>query len=208
MLVLNRWQEEVLAVKKAVAELLPVAEKAREVLVDAGKKGRSLEMELSLLTHSKASFEGVMTAVHMESSAARVECAPFRWNRDEVLSKLKTLETEQAESVKVVFREATYGSSLKPKSFRTENFQGLEKVFADLKHKAAKITGGLKRSSSEFTNCTRREIASRVALLSHRLNVREDSSVELSMSVLSTSTATSGTGASTPPGPRSKQVPQ
>lgn len=60
---------------KAVADLLPVAEKAHEVWVGAEKRVRSLEMKLSLVQHREASFDETVTAVNKELSVARVGCA-------------------------------------------------------------------------------------------------------------------------------------
>lgn len=78
-----------------------VAENARDVRVDAEKKVRLLEMVLSLLKHKKELFDGDMTAAYKELSTARDECASLSWNREEVLSKLKTLETDLEESLKI-----------------------------------------------------------------------------------------------------------
>lgn len=54
VVVLGGLQEEVLAVKRPVAELSPVSEKARDVYVNAKKKVRSLGMKFLLLKHKKA----------------------------------------------------------------------------------------------------------------------------------------------------------
>lgn len=61
--------------------------------VTAKKNVRSLHMELSMIKDTKASLEVAMTAISKELSTARVERATLRWNRDEVLLKMKTLET-------------------------------------------------------------------------------------------------------------------
>lgn len=61
--VLNSLHEEVLAVTEAVADLLPVAEKAREVRVDAKKRVRSAEVELTFLKNREASFDGTTTSL-------------------------------------------------------------------------------------------------------------------------------------------------
>lgn len=52
-------QGEVLAAKKAVAELSPIAEKTGDTRVDVGKNVHSCEMELSLLRHREALFDGL-----------------------------------------------------------------------------------------------------------------------------------------------------
>lgn len=70
--VLDGLQEEVLAVKKAVAELFAAAEKVRDVRLDTVKKVRSPETELRMHKHEEAQFEGTMNAVSKDFSAARV----------------------------------------------------------------------------------------------------------------------------------------
>lgn len=55
-----------------------------------------------MLKHKEVSLEGAMNTVYKELSAARVECATLRRNRDALLSRLKTLETDLGKSLKVV----------------------------------------------------------------------------------------------------------
>lgn len=118
-----------MAVKRSVAELLTAGEKARCVRLDAQKKARSLEMELRLPKYREALFDGAISAVNKDLPTARVECASSRWNLDEVLSKLRTLETELRESVNVVSRRTTEGPSMMSKHFETTVAKGLEKIF-------------------------------------------------------------------------------
>lgn len=69
-------------------------EKSRSLRVDAEKKAHLAAMELSWIMHREKSFDETMVAVDMELSLARVGFAALRWNQDEVLSKLKALETD------------------------------------------------------------------------------------------------------------------
>lgn len=92
--VLDDPSEEVLAVKKTVSELFQIADKTRDARVEAEEKVNSLKIEFSLLKHRKPSFDEATNAVNKELSAARLECATLWWNRDEVLLKLKMLETD------------------------------------------------------------------------------------------------------------------
>lgn len=117
--VLGDLQEEVLAVKETVAELLPVAVRSLDVRVDAKKKFRSLETELSILKHKEASFDGAMNAGNKEVSAARLEYATLGWIRDEVLSRLKMLKTDLEKSLKVASEWTTDDSSTISKQLDT-----------------------------------------------------------------------------------------
>lgn len=48
---------------EALAEFLPAVEKPCNLLVDAGKKTRSAEIELSLVNYQENSFEKTVAAV-------------------------------------------------------------------------------------------------------------------------------------------------
>lgn len=87
---------------KYVAELLPNAENTRDVCVGAEMKVCLPHMELLLLKHKEASFNRAMSAVTKEPPAVRVECVTLRWNWNKVFSKLKVLETDLGESLKVL----------------------------------------------------------------------------------------------------------
>lgn len=126
--VLSCLQEEFLSFKKAVAKLLPVAEKGRSVRANAEKKVRSLDMESSMLKHKGALFNKAMTAVNKEMFVVKVECACLRWNREEALSKLKTLENGFRESLKNLSEETAEGSCMIQKQFETKMAKGLVKV--------------------------------------------------------------------------------
>lgn len=123
--VLGDLEEKGFTGKKAVAEILLVVKKARDVRLDAEKKVFSLEMKWSMLMHKKVLLDGALNAVNKELSSVWVECATLRWNRDEVLSRLKTLETHPGKSLKVVSERTTGGSWLMSKQFGTEVAQGL-----------------------------------------------------------------------------------
>lgn len=64
-----------MGVKKAVAQLLPAAEKARDLRLDADKKVRLLEIEFSILKHNEESFDRAMSTVNKKLCFARVKCA-------------------------------------------------------------------------------------------------------------------------------------
>lgn len=68
--------------------------KSRNLRVVAEKKVRSSNMELSFIKHREKSFDNPMAPFNKELYAARAEYAASRWNRVEVFSKLKVLETE------------------------------------------------------------------------------------------------------------------
>lgn len=105
-------QENVLTMEKAIAELLPVAKKARDLQMDAKKKICSLETELSLVKHRETFFTGAINAVNKKPFAAKVARAALRWILDEVLLKLKTLETELWEYLKGVSEWTTDDPSM------------------------------------------------------------------------------------------------
>lgn len=71
-----------------------------------------------------------MVAVNKRLSAVGAECAALRWSRNEVLSKLKTLETDLGELLKAVSEQTTDDSSIMSKQFETGVVQGLERTFA------------------------------------------------------------------------------
>lgn len=118
----------VLSVKVAVAEFLPVAEKARNVELDAEKGVRSLQMKFPVLNYRKSLFDGPMNAVDKELATARLKCATLRWNRNEVPSELKTVETDLGKFLKVVSERTTKGSSMISEQFKGEVAIGLEKI--------------------------------------------------------------------------------
>lgn len=81
--------------------MLPVPEKARDLRITAESRVCFLETELSMIKHREASFDGAVTTVNKELSAAQVECAVLLWSRDKALLKLKALETDIGKSLKV-----------------------------------------------------------------------------------------------------------
>lgn len=194
LVVLSGSQEEVLEAKEAAAELLPAVEKGCDLWVDSVKNFRSMEMELSLFKHRKASFDGAMAAVNKELLSARVECVTLGCIREEVLSKLKMLETDLGKSLKIVSERTTEGSSTMTKQFETEVARGPEMMFADFKYEAAKISGVVKTFLSESTEGAHTENKNIFPVLSNQLvSVRESSSDKPSTSVLSTSADAAGT---------------
>lgn len=64
-------------------------------------------MELSLLTDKESSFDWAPNAVNKELSAAEVECVALRRTRDEVLTRLKILETDLRNHLKIVSERTT-----------------------------------------------------------------------------------------------------
>lgn len=75
---------------------------------------------MSFCNHKKLSFDGFTTAVNERRLAAGVNCAVLQWNKDEKLSKLKTVETDLDEFLKIVSELATEGSLMLSKQFETE----------------------------------------------------------------------------------------
>lgn len=69
-----------------------------------------------------------MTAIQKNLSVARVEWVELQLNKDEVISKLKTIESDVVESLKVMLGQSTERSSLMSKQFEAEVDQGPEKV--------------------------------------------------------------------------------
>lgn len=100
-------------------------EKAKAELLPAVEKAHDLRVD----------FKKEVLLLEMELSLV-----------NEALSKLKTLEIDFGESV--VSERTTECSLLTSKQFETEVVQGFEKIFADIKNEAAKISGGFRTSLS------------------------------------------------------------
>lgn len=143
-----------------------------------------------MIKHREKSFEKSTEAVDKGVSAAKVECVALRLNLDEVVSKLKVLETDLGKSLKSLSEQTIESSTMMSKQFETEVTKGLERIFGEFKYVAAKISGKLESSSPESTLGTQLGIPNCIAMLSNRLaRVVEASSVK-------PSTFTSGATAS------------
>lgn len=102
--------------------------------MDAEKIAHSAEMDISLVKHRYKTLDDALAAVSKKLSAARVDWVALQWNRYEVLSKLKVLETDLGRSLKAVSERTTEGSLVTSKQFETEVTQGLERIFAVFKY--------------------------------------------------------------------------
>lgn len=107
--VLDDLQEKGFSFNKTIAELLPVVEMALDVRLDA-EKVCSMKMEFTMLKQEGALFNEAVNAVNRELSVSRVECAILLWNRDEILLRLKTLETDLGKFQNIVSGRNTEGS--------------------------------------------------------------------------------------------------
>lgn len=83
--VLGDLQEEVWAVKKPVAELLPSTKNFRGVRLNTVERMRSSKIESSRLKDKEAPFDWATIAVNNQLLLAIVECATLGWYQDEVL---------------------------------------------------------------------------------------------------------------------------
>lgn len=107
---------------------------------------------------------------------------------------LKVLKTDIKRSLKSVSDRTTEGSSTMPKQFEVELTRGLERILAELKYEATKISGGLKTSLSGSTLGALRKISNCVAMLFNRLaSVCEASSVKRYGSASNLNAAAAGT---------------
>lgn len=73
-----------------------------------------------------------MGAVNKKLCVTRLDCVALRRNRDEVLLKLKVLETDLRTFLIVLSERTTEGFLVMSKQFRTEVAQGLERTFVQL----------------------------------------------------------------------------
>lgn len=122
---------------------------------------------------------------------------------------MQTLETTLREHLKFVSELTREGSSKMSKQLRTAVAHDIEKLFANLKYEAVKISGALKLSFPESTLCAQPEIANCATMLSSRLtSVREATSANPVASMLSTSAAAAGTAPPKLAGPCFKEVPR
>lgn len=97
-------------------------------------------MESSLLKLKKASTDRDIISVKTELFVAKVKCATLRWTRVEVLLKLKLLETDLRDSLKVLSERTTERFRILSKQFETEAAQGIKKIFVHFKHETAKVS--------------------------------------------------------------------
>lgn len=134
-----------------------------------------------LIKHLDYVFDEAIATVNKKLSAAGVECVALRWNRDEVLSKLKVVDTDLEDSLKAVFERITDGSSMMSKQLETKVARGLGWIFAEFNHDAAIFSGELTTSLLEISSGALCGAANSVELFFSTLaTVRENNFVKLS----------------------------